>query len=127
IVMAAAAVALFVVEKRRPLRKATQREPSRTLHNLALGALSLAVVRVLQQPLVQPLAHDVAQKRIGIAQRLRAPAWVRDAAAFMLLDYTIYVWHVLTHKVPFLWRFHLVHHVDMDLDTTTALRFHALD
>jgi sterol desaturase/sphingolipid hydroxylase (fatty acid hydroxylase superfamily) len=31
---------------------------------------------------------------------------------------------VLTHRVPFLWRFHLVHHVDLDLDASTALRFH---
>jgi sterol desaturase/sphingolipid hydroxylase (fatty acid hydroxylase superfamily) len=45
----------------------------------------------------------------------------------VLLDYTIYVGHVRTHKLPFLWRFHLVHHVDRDLDTTTALRFHAVD
>ncbi len=43
------------------------------------------------------------------------------------MDYTMYVWHVLTHKVPVLWRFHLVHHVDLDLDSTTALRFHAVD
>ena len=39
----------------------------------------------------------------------------------------MYIWHVLTHKVPFLWRFHLVHHVDLDLDSSTALRFHAVD
>jgi sterol desaturase/sphingolipid hydroxylase (fatty acid hydroxylase superfamily) len=31
---------------------------------------------------------------------------------------------VLTHRVPLLWRFHLVHHVDLDLDASTALRFH---
>ena len=43
------------------------------------------------------------------------------------MDYTIYLWHFATHRVPFLWRFHLVHHVDLDLDTTTALRFHAAD
>jgi sterol desaturase/sphingolipid hydroxylase (fatty acid hydroxylase superfamily) len=42
----------------------------------------------------------------------------------VLLDYTLYVWHVLTHRVPFLWRFHVVHHVDLDMDATTALRFH---
>ena len=40
------------------------------------------------------------------------------------MDYTLYVWHVLTHRVPFLWRFHVVHHVDLDLDASTALRFH---
>jgi sterol desaturase/sphingolipid hydroxylase (fatty acid hydroxylase superfamily) len=43
----------------------------------------------------------------------------------VLLDYTLYVWHILVHRVPMLWRFHLVHHVDLDLDTTTGLRFHA--
>src|SRR5207249_6219037 len=40
------------------------------------------------------------------------------------MDYTLYGWHVLTHRVPFLWRFHVVHHVDLDLDASTALRFH---
>lgn len=42
----------------------------------------------------------------------------------VLLDYTLFVWHVLTHEVPFLWRFHEVHHADRDLSTSTALRFH---
>jgi sterol desaturase/sphingolipid hydroxylase (fatty acid hydroxylase superfamily) len=35
------------------------------------------------------------------------------------------VWHWLNHRSPFLWRFHAVHHVDLDLDTTTGVRFHA--
>ncbi|HET7410045.1 MAG TPA: sterol desaturase family protein, partial [Paracoccaceae bacterium] len=42
----------------------------------------------------------------------------------LLMDYTLYHWHVLTHRVPLLWRFHLVHHADLDLSATTALRFH---
>jgi sterol desaturase/sphingolipid hydroxylase (fatty acid hydroxylase superfamily) len=42
----------------------------------------------------------------------------------VLLDYTLYIWHVLTHRVPFLWRFHIVHHADLDMDASTALRFH---
>ncbi len=125
--MIGAAVVLFVWERRRPLRRRTQEEPARTLRNLAMGAMSLAVVALLQSPLVKPLAARVERCRLGIAQRLPVPAWLRDGVAFLLLDYTIYVWHVLTHRVPFLWRFHLVHHVDMDLDTTTALRFHAID
>jgi sterol desaturase/sphingolipid hydroxylase (fatty acid hydroxylase superfamily) len=44
--------------------------------------------------------------------------------AVLLLDYTLWHWHWLTHRVPLLWRFHLVHHVDLDLDASTALRFH---
>ncbi|MEJ7607363.1 MAG: sterol desaturase family protein [Bryobacteraceae bacterium] len=46
------------------------------------------------------------------------------AVAVVLLDYGLYLWHVLTHKVPLLWRFHRVHHIDLDLDASTALRFH---
>ena len=124
---AAIVLGLFVAEKRRPLRRATQPEPVRTLRNAVLGATSLAAVALVQTPFVAPLTDRVARSRIGLAQRLPLPAWARDAAAFLLLDYTIYAWHVLTHRVPWLWRFHVVHHIDLDMDTTTALRFHALD
>ena len=56
--------------------------------------------------------------------RLGLPAALEVALAAVLLDYTLYLWHVLTHKVPLLWRLHRVHHSDRDLSATTALRFH---
>ncbi len=49
---------------------------------------------------------------------------VKGLVTFLILDYTNYLWHVLNHQLPMLWRFHLVHHTDPDLDVTTALRFH---
>ena len=119
--------AVLVLERRAPLRGPTQREPARTARNLALGLLSMAVVAAAEGPLVGRLAHAVEKRRWGLAQRLPMPTVLRDALAMLGMDYTMYVWHVLTHKVPFLWRFHLVHHVDLDLDSTTALRFHAVD
>lgn len=122
-----AAVALFVAEKKRPLRTPTQAEPGRSLANAALGAASMAVVALVEAPLTQPLAERAARKRQGLIQALPLPGWARDAAALLLMDYTIYLWHVATHRLPVLWRFHVVHHVDLDLDTTTALRFHAVD
>ncbi len=122
-----AAIALFAGEKKRPLRKATQAEPGRSLTNLVLGALSMATVALIEAPLTKPLAERAERKRDGLVQALPLPTWARDAAAVLLMDYTIYLWHVATHKVPLLWRFHLVHHVDLDLDATTALRFHAAD
>lgn len=125
--MAVAGAALFLLEKRRPLRRQAQAEPQRTTRNLVMGASSMAVVALLQRPLVDRLTALVVERRLGLAQRLPLPAWARDAVAFLALDYTIYVWHVLTHKVPFLWRLHLVHHLDLDMDTTTALRFHVVD
>ena len=125
--MGLAALALLVGEKKRPLRKPSQARSGRTLTNLALGAMSMATVALVEAPLTKPLSERAQRKRSGLVQSLPLPRWARDAAAVLLMDYTIYLWHVATHKVPLLWRFHLIHHVDLDLDTTTALRFHAAD
>lgn len=122
-----AALALLIAERRRPLRTPTQAEPGRSIANLALGAVSMATVALIEAPLTTPLAKRAERQRAGLVQWLPLPAWARDAAAVLLMDYTMYLWHVATHKVPSLWRFHLVHHIDLDLDTTTALRFHGAD
>ena len=47
--------------------------------------------------------------------------------SILLLDLLIYIQHVLSHKVDFLWRFHKIHHSDLDMDVTTALRFHPIE
>ena len=125
--VAAGAAAILVAERWRPSRRRTQAEPGRTWRNLALGALSMAVVSAVEDPVVKPLTHRAQRRRRGLLQRLPLPSAARDALAFLAMDYTIYLWHVLTHKVPALWRLHLVHHVDLDLDASTALRFHAAD
>lgn len=56
------------------------------------------------------------------------PAWWAGpwglVADLLILDGLIYWWHRANHRVPLLWRFHGVHHLDRFLDTTTAVRFH---
>jgi sterol desaturase/sphingolipid hydroxylase (fatty acid hydroxylase superfamily) len=64
------------------------------------------------------------QNSFGLIALVRAPDWARFILAFLLLDLSFYYWHVLNHRVPVLWRFHNVHHIDPDLDVSTALRFH---
>lgn len=124
--LAAAGLAMLVAEKRRALRRPTQPEPQRTMVNLALGALATATMTAVEQPLSDAATRLVERRRFGLAQLIPSPT-LRDVAGFLLMDYATYGWHVLTHKAGPLWRLHLVHHVDMDLDTTTALRFHAVD
>lgn len=51
--------------------------------------------------------------------------WAGFALDLLVLDLWIYAWHRANHRIPFLWRFHGVHHLDGFLDTTTAGRFHA--
>lgn len=52
------------------------------------------------------------------------PDWFRVLAAIFLFDLWMYIWHRLNHRVPFLWRFHRVHHSDPHMDVSTATRFH---
>ena len=65
-----------------------------------------------------------APRRIGLLRLLRLPAAIDTAAGVLLLDATLYYWHFLTHRVPLLWRFHRVHHADLDMDASTGIRFH---
>lgn len=125
--MGAAALAILAGERRRPLRGRTRPDLQRLPVNIAMGVMSMAAMAAVEAPLTRALARRVERDRLGVAQALPGPAWARDAAGFLLMDYTTYVWHVLTHKVPWLWRLHLVHHLDLDLDASTALRFHAVD
>ncbi|HEY5742406.1 MAG TPA: sterol desaturase family protein [Terrimicrobiaceae bacterium] len=75
-------------------------------------------------PVTTPLTKWVERRNWGLVKWLRLPVWVEVPVALILLDYLLYLWHVAFHKVPFLWRFHQVHHVDLDMDASTAIRFH---
>jgi sterol desaturase/sphingolipid hydroxylase (fatty acid hydroxylase superfamily) len=114
-----------VWEVRRPLRR-RQREPKlrRDLRNAGMAGLSAASIQLAEAPIVEPLSRLVHHRRWGLLQRRRLPLWLEVPLAALLLDYTLYLWHILVHRVPLLWRFHQVHHVDLDMDVSTALRFH---
>ncbi len=116
--------ALWWLERRRPLRRSVEPKAVRTGRNLAVAGLSAVAIRLAEQPVVAPLAELVERRRWGLVKRLNLPPWLEVPVAVALLDYTLYLWHILVHRVPFLWRFHQVHHVDLDLDASTALRFH---
>jgi sterol desaturase/sphingolipid hydroxylase (fatty acid hydroxylase superfamily) len=116
--------ALVWLERRRPLREGREPKLRRAARNLAVAAAGAAAIRLTEAPLAERLTALVERKRVGLLKLVRLPLWLEVAAAVVLLDYTLYLWHVLTHRAPWLWRFHVVHHVDLDLDATTALRFH---
>jgi sterol desaturase/sphingolipid hydroxylase (fatty acid hydroxylase superfamily) len=117
-------LALALLERRRPLRRSVEPKLQRTGRNLAIAALGSVAVQVAEMPIVSRVAAAVERRRWGLLKRLQLPVWMEVAAAVLLMDYTLYVWHVLTHRVPALWRFHAVHHIDLDLDASTAVRFH---
>ncbi len=117
-------LALWLLERRQPLRARVEPAGRRQLRNLAVAAAGALAVQLVEQPVVAPLARRVARRGWGLLPPLRLPGGVEMLVAVVLLDYTLYLWHILVHRVPWLWRFHRVHHVDLDLDASTAIRFH---
>jgi sterol desaturase/sphingolipid hydroxylase (fatty acid hydroxylase superfamily) len=107
-------------EWRAPLRETVEPKLRRTLRNLTTSVLSLLVGLGMGALLVIP----AARLDLGLLRLVAWPDWAEIAVAVVLLDYTLWWWHWASHNVPLLWRFHLVHHVDRDLDASTALRFH---
>jgi sterol desaturase/sphingolipid hydroxylase (fatty acid hydroxylase superfamily) len=124
VLVAGTFLTLAFLERRRPLRRSVEPALQRTGRNLAIAALGAVSVHVAEMPVVSRVAAAGERRRWGLLRRLRLPVWLEVSAAVLLMDYTLYVWHVLTHRVPALWRFHAVHHVDLDLDASTAVRFH---
>jgi sterol desaturase/sphingolipid hydroxylase (fatty acid hydroxylase superfamily) len=107
-----------------PLRRRVEPRLRRTVRNLSTGALSLAVVTLLQAPLLTPVAAWCERHGVGLLRVLGLPRAIETGLAILLFDYTLWHWHRINHRVPFFWRFHLVHHVDRDMDASTGVRFH---
>ena len=118
-------VALTALERRRPLRRVREAKWRHVSRNIVFAGIAAATVNLVERPVVEPLATMVERRRYGLLYVRRLPPPLHLILAVVFLDYTLYAWHVLTHRVPWLWRFHVVHHVDRDLDASTALRFHA--
>ena len=115
---------LFLLESRFQLRKRVQGRWKRIFINSIVSIPAFALLRLLFIPAMVWLAVQNQQWRFGLNYLLALPQWTLLAISFLILDYSNYLWHILLHKLPVLWRFHLVHHTDLDLDITTAFRFH---
>ncbi len=117
-------IVLFLLESKFQLRKRVQSRWKRILTNFIVSIPAFALLRLLFIPAMVCLAVQNQSWHFGLNYLFDAPSWLKAAISFIFLDYTNYIWHILLHKLPFMWRFHLVHHTDLDLDVTTAFRFH---
>lgn len=115
---------LLLFELYAPLRRTVESKLTRNIRNLTIAGLSAMAVQMVELPVAMHLSIMVGNKEWGLLHFVSLPRWAEVTLAVMLLDYTLYVWHVLTHRIPWLWRFHVVHHADLDMDASTALRFH---
>lgn len=123
-VLAAIFIGLFIAESRRQLRKRKTSRVQRIVTNTIVAVPSFSLLRFVFLPAMVKIALKNRQWKSGVNYLYGAPSFFKTIVAFLIMDYTNYLWHVLNHKSTFLWKFHLVHHTDPDLDLSTATRFH---
>ncbi|MEP3435819.1 MAG: sterol desaturase family protein [Hoeflea sp.] len=99
----------------------------RWVTNLAMVVLSSVALRIVFPLAAVGTAVWAQSSGYGLFPFLGLPLWVAGIMAFIVLDFAVWLEHVVSHKWPWLWRIHRMHHADTGFDLTTALRFHPLE
>jgi sterol desaturase/sphingolipid hydroxylase (fatty acid hydroxylase superfamily) len=120
---AAALAVLWALESAAPMFEGRRGRAAHGLANLALGVLN-AGVAVLFAGATLWVTEQARARGWGLLHLVALPPLAATALAVVLMDGWMYLWHRLNHRVPFLWRFHAVHHADAEMDATSGLRFH---
>jgi len=118
------------VETLIPRRPRTQTRRARWSTNWAIivvDTLTLRAMAIFLPLLAVGAAYDAAANGWGLFNALNWPIALEFVLAILILDFAIWAQHLITHKVPLLWRLHQVHHADVDMDVTTAIRFHPVE
>lgn len=95
--------------------------------NLSMVLLSSIVLRVVFPAAAVGAAIWAQAEGYGLFNNVAVHPLVAGLAAFVVLDFAIWLEHVASHKIPLLWRIHRMHHADQGFDLTTGLRFHPLE
>jgi sterol desaturase/sphingolipid hydroxylase (fatty acid hydroxylase superfamily) len=96
--------------------------------NVTLVVLNTLIVRLALPMTGVGMAVIAEQRGWGLLHAIGPmPAVLAFAIAILLLDFSVYLQHVLFHAVPILWRVHRMHHADIDVDVTTGSRFHPVE
>jgi sterol desaturase/sphingolipid hydroxylase (fatty acid hydroxylase superfamily) len=120
---ATALAALWTAESLAPMFAGRAHRASHVANNLGLALLNAGVSLVFASAVVAVTAAASA-RGFGLVRWVPMPVWLQWACALLLFDCWQYWWHRMNHRLPFLWRFHSVHHADAEMDASTGVRFH---
>ena len=110
-----------------PRRSLQASKVVRWTSNIGIVVLDTVLVRLVFPVAAAGVAAVVGSLGWGLFNVLAWPMWVEVLLAVVILDLVIYWQHVMFHAVPGLWRLHMVHHADLDIDVTTGFRFHPIE
>lgn len=110
-----------------PRRKLTTAKSKRWLTNFLIFVLDIVFVRIFMPILPIGIALWSNALKIGLLNWFDISKGWKILIAILVLDVVIYFQHRFFHRLPFFWRFHKVHHTDLDFDVTTGFRFHPVE
>lgn len=116
-----------LIESIYPKRKLRIYKSIRWARNLSMLFISHAVTKFVLPFTAVGVAIYGSQNQLGLFNNLPVNFSVSVVLSILILDLVIYSQHVLFHHVPFLWRFHKIHHMDQEIDVTTGVRFHPIE
>ena len=111
----------------RPRRRREFPAVRRRLGNIGFWILNLLIAGFFAAPDSSVRTKLAAALGLAVPSWPIAKAWLSMLSGFLLLDLIYYLVHRCQHKVPFLWRFHALHHSDPDVDVTTSVRHHPVE
>lgn len=110
-----------------PRRALTISKIVRWVNNLGLVFFNSFLLRLIFPAAAVGMAVFASENGWGIFNYYQVPFWVAVVVSVVVMDFIIYLQHVMVHAVPALWRLHRMHHADLDFDVTTGARFHPLE
>lgn len=110
-----------------PRRRLSTSKLRRWTANLTVVVLNTMVVRLVFGTGAVGTAIFATEHGWGLLNRVSWPLWFEVILAVVVIDFILYLQHVIFHAVPVFWRFHMMHHADLDCDVTTGVRFHPVE
>lgn len=95
--------------------------------NLGFSAINALFLRLAFGAVLIQTSLMAQNHGMGILSLTPLPTLLLFLVGFVLMDMFMFLFHLLAHAIPVLWRLHRVHHSDLDFDITTAIRFHPLE
>ncbi len=96
-------------------------------HNLALTVLNALVLRMLFPAAAIGAAYLAQSQQFGLFNWVEVPALFSVLFTLVVMDWVVYYQHRAFHAFPLFWKFHRMHHTDLEVDVTTGLRFHTVE
>lgn len=119
----------WILESAFPLAKLTYQKWEHAKVNLVLLSTTI-IINVLFGVLIATIGIFIwtSDHNFGLLNMIDLPLWAEVIIGVMILDLVAqYFVHYLLHRVAFMWRFHMVHHSDTEVDVTTGTRHHPGD